>query len=56
MAKGVKHFFKNGTEHKGSIHKMPNGTTHSGKSHSASSKPVVHFKDLSKRAKTKAKK
>tara|TARA_R100000544_G_C2208245_1_gene50483 strand:- start:148 stop:318 length:171 start_codon:yes stop_codon:yes gene_type:complete len=55
MAKGVKHFFKNGTEHKGSIHKMPNGTTHSGKTHGASSKPVVHFKDLSASAKKKSK-
>ena len=55
MGKGVKHFFKNGTEHKGSMHKMPNGSMHSGKSHSAKSKPVVHFKDLSDTAKKKAK-
>ena len=55
MAKGAKHFFKNGTEHKGTIHKMPNGTTHSGKTHGASSKPVVHFKDLSVSAKKKSK-
>jgi len=25
MAKGVKHFLKNGTAHNGSMHKMPNG-------------------------------
>ena len=55
MGKGVKHFFKNGTEHKGSMHKMPNGTMHSGKTHGASSKPVVHFKDLSASAKKKLK-
>ena len=55
MAKGVKHFFKNGTEYKGSMHKMPNGIMHSGKTHGASSKPVVHFKDLSASAKKKSK-
>lgn len=55
MAKGVKHFFKNGTQHKGSMHKMPNGSMHSGKTHSPNSKPVVHFKDLSATAKKKAK-
>ena len=26
MAKGVKHYFKDGTEHKGGMHKMPNGS------------------------------
>ena len=25
MAKGVKHYFRDGTEHKGGMHKMPNG-------------------------------
>jgi len=55
MGKGVKHFFKNGTEYKGSMHKMPNGTMHSGKTHSPKSKPVVHFKDLSASAKKKSK-
>ena len=47
MAKGVKHYFKDGTEHKGAMHKMPNGTVHSGARHTANSKPLVHFKDLS---------
>ena len=55
MGKGVKHFFKNGTEHKGSMHKMSNGTMHSGKTHTKSSKPIVHFKDLSATAKKKLK-
>ena len=55
MGKGVKHFFKNGTAHNGSMHKMPNGSMHSGKTHSPTSKPVVHFKDLSATAKKKAK-
>ena len=54
MGKGVKHFFKNGTQHKGTMHKMPNGSMHSGKTHGPSSKPVVHFKDLSATAKKKA--
>jgi len=56
MAKGVKHYFKDGTEHKGAMHKMPNGTVHSGARHTANSKPLVHFKDLSDRAKKKARK
>ena len=33
------------------VHKMPNGTIHTGKTHTKTSKPVVHFKDLSARAK-----
>ena len=56
MAKGVKHYFKDGTEYKGAMHKMPNGSVHSGARHTANSKPLVHFKDLSARAKKKAKK
>jgi hypothetical protein len=53
--KGVKHYFKNGKEHKGGTHKMPKGV-HSGKTHSKNSKPVVHFKDLSKTIQAKLKK
>jgi len=33
---------------------MPNGSIHTGKTHTASSKPVVHLKDLSATAKKKA--
>ena len=55
MGKGTKHYFKSGKEHKGAVHKMPNGSLHSGKTHTSSSKPVVHFKDLSAIAKKKAK-
>ena len=29
--KGVKHYKKDGTEHKGSSHKMPNGSLHTNK-------------------------
>ena len=53
MAKGVAHYFRDGTLHKGGTHKMPDGSTHSGAKHTKSSKPVVHHKDLSKTAKKK---
>tara|TARA_R110000744_G_scaffold53960_3_gene114883 strand:- start:1802 stop:1969 length:168 start_codon:yes stop_codon:yes gene_type:complete len=54
--KGVKHYLKNGTEWKGTTHKMGNGKLHTNKSHTKTSKPLVHFKDLSKTAKLKTKK
>tara|TARA_R100001377_G_scaffold83515_1_gene65169 strand:- start:532 stop:702 length:171 start_codon:yes stop_codon:yes gene_type:complete len=50
MARNVKHYFKNGKEHKGAMHKMPNGKMHSNKTHTKTSKPVVHFNKLSKTA------
>lgn len=53
MAKGVKHYFKDGTEHKGGMHKMPNGEVHSGKTHGKNSKRLYHLKDLSATAKKK---
>jgi|TARA_R110002074_G_scaffold228594_1_gene400273 hypothetical protein len=56
MAKGTKHYFKTGKEFKGNVHKMPNGQLHSGKTHGKTSKQVVHFNDLSMRAKKVAKK
>ena len=56
MAKAQKHYFKDGTEHKGGTHKMPNGQLHSGATHGKNSKQVVHFKDLSATALKKAKK
>ncbi len=55
MAKGVKHYFKDGTEHKGGMHKMPNGQAHSGKTHGKNSKQLFHLNDLSEAAKKKAK-
>ena len=55
MAKGVKHYFRDGTEHKGGTHKMPDGSLHSGARHTKNSKRLYHFKDLSKTAKKKAK-
>ena len=42
MAKGVKHYFKNGKEHKGATHKDAKGRVMSGKTHTASSKFLVH--------------
>lgn len=54
MAKGVKHYLTDGTEWKGAMHKMANGTLHTGKTHTKNSKKLVHFKDLSDRAKKKA--
>lgn len=53
--KGVKHYLRNGTEHKGSMHTMANGTVHTNKSHTKTSKRLLHFADLSKTAKVKAK-
>ena len=56
MGMGVKHYFKDGKEHKGGYHKMPDGSLHTGKTHTRSSKPLFHYGDLSKAAKTKARK
>jgi|TARA_A100000172_G_scaffold34064_1_gene20535 hypothetical protein len=54
--KGVKHYKRDGTEYKGTKHKMANGTLHTGKTHTKTSMKLFHFKDLSKKAKIKAKK
>ena len=56
MAKGVKHYFRDGTEHKGTMHKMVNGQLHTGKTHTKNSKRLFHFTDLSMTAKKKARK
>ena len=55
MAVNKKHYTKDGKEFKGSTHKMSNGILHSSKSHTKSSKVLVHFKDLSPKAKKVAK-
>ena len=55
MAAGQKHFFRDGTEFKGNTHKMSNGKLHSNKNHTKTSKELFHMKDLSKKAKLKAK-
>jgi|TARA_B100001939_G_C16710300_1_gene516734 hypothetical protein len=54
MGKGMKHYFRDGTEHKGGTHKMPNGQLHSGARHTANSKRLFHLNELSKTAKKKA--
>jgi len=54
MAKGVPHYFKDGTKHTGGMHKMPNGQLHSGKTHGKNSKRLYHFSELSETAKKKA--
>jgi len=36
--KGVKHYTKDGKEHKGSSHKMKDGTLHTNKAHTKTSK------------------
>jgi hypothetical protein len=56
MAKGVKHFFKDGTEHKGATHKDAKGKIMSGARHTPNSKYLYHIGDLSDRAKAKARK
>tara|TARA_S200002703_G_scaffold22841_1_gene19604 strand:+ start:82 stop:258 length:177 start_codon:yes stop_codon:yes gene_type:complete len=56
MAKGVPHYFRDGTRHKGGMHKMPDGSLHSGARHTASSKKLFHFGQLSDTAKKKARK
>ena len=53
MAKGVKHYKRDGTEHTGGTHKMPDGSLHSGKTHGKTSVKLFHFEDLSKTAKEK---
>jgi hypothetical protein len=56
MAKGVAHYFRDGSRHKGGSHKMPDGSLHSGAKHTASSKRLYHFAGLSDTAKKKARK
>ena len=56
MGKGMKHYRRDGTEHKGAMHKMANGQLHSGKTHTKSSKQLYHYGELSKTAQNKARK
>ena len=53
--KGVPHYKRDGSKWKGKTHKMPNGDLHTNKSHTKTSVKLFHFKDLSKKAKLKAK-
>ena len=54
--KGVAHYKKDGTIHKGGTHKMPNGELHTGNTHNAGSEKLFHFNELSASAKKVAKK
>jgi hypothetical protein len=54
--KGVNHYKKDGTLHRGGTHKMPDGSLHSGTKHSSSSVRLFHYGELSNKAKIKAKK
>ena len=54
--KGVNHYKRDGSLFKGTTHKMPNGDLHSGKTHGKTSVKLFHFSELSKTAKSKAKK
>ena len=54
--KGVNHYKKDGTVHKGGMHKMSDGTLHSGKIHTKSSVKLFHYGELSKKAKAVARK
>lgn len=56
MAKGVGHYYRDGTKHTGGTHKMPNGDVHSGARHGKNSKKLYHYGELSDRAKAKARK
>jgi len=53
--KGVKHYKKDGSEHKGNSHKMQDGTLHSGASHTKSSIKLFHYGELNKTSQAKAK-
>ena len=54
MAKGVPHYFKDGSKHSGGTHKMPDGSVHSGSKHTSTSKKLYHLDELSAKAKEKA--
>ena len=52
--KGVNHYKKDGSLHKGGFHKMPNGELHSGAKHTSSSVKLFHYGELNKKAQNKA--
>ena len=54
MAKGVKHYSRDGAVHKGSTHKMPDGSVHSGKTHTKTSVKLFHFEARSLQVKNGA--
>lgn len=54
--KGVKHYKRDGSVHKGNMHKMPNGSLHTNKKHTSTSVKLFHFGELSEVAKKKTRK
>ncbi len=54
--KGVNHYKKDGTVHKGGMHKMRDGTPHTGKSHTSKSVKLFHYGELTKKSQMKARK
>ena len=52
--KGVNHYKKDGTVHKGGMHKMRDGTPHTGKSHTSKSVKLFHYGELTKKSQMKA--
>ena len=54
MAKGVKHYKKDGTVWGGAYHKMPDGSLHTNKTHTKNSVRLYHYGQLSDTAKKKA--
>lgn len=54
MAKGVKHYTRDGTVWSGAYHKMPDGSLHSNKTHTKTSVKLYHYGDLTDKAKKKA--
>ena len=54
--KNVKHYLKDGTEHKGKSHKMPDGSSHTGALHNRNSKKLFHANELPKAVNSKIKK
>ena len=51
--KGVSHYKKDGTLHKGGTHKMPDGSLLSGKTHTKTSEKLFHLKELPKAVQNK---
>lgn len=56
MAKGQKHYFRDGRLHTGGTHKDARGRLMSGARHTSSSKYLYHMKELSPTAQKKARK
>jgi hypothetical protein len=52
--KGVNHYKKDGSVHKGGTHKMPDGSLHSGKAHGKTSVKLFHLGELTDKSKAAA--